>query len=482
LTIVYLLPIAAVILLLASRKATLLQAGIAGLLLTVPAAYLALPAPVHFPDFLAGTVGQGAWLAWQAIAVILGGLFFYNVVRAVNPALFAAEVQGQRTFSYREIFAVCFLLGPFFESATGFGVGLIITVPFLLRMGLEGPVAVVFALFSQILVPWGALAVGTVVGAGLAGVPLQEIGVYSALLSGPLLLGYLLVFWGYARRQGWQVSLRQRLDDVLWIGLLFALLYLANRYVAVQTGGLLATGLLLVLRFWRDMRPSAAVWRSVFRSALPYVLLTGIILATRTLSPLQSFMRGLWSIQPAPAWPVFPVFYHVSFWLLAVAIGYGLGARLTRSQWRSVGKTVWHAGRIPVVVTLTFVVMAQLMANAGIAAALAQSWSHVAGPVAVLASPVFAAVAGFLTGSNVASNAMLMPLQSALASHSGVSPGWVAALQNTAGSNFTLLSPVRVAMGAALLRIPGAEHRIYRLAFPLGLAAMAILVSLTAYR
>lgn len=455
------------------------QVGAIGLASTAAAAYAALPASADFPAFIAAAVSRGAWLAWQAIAVILAGLFFHNVVKSVQPALFAAEAQPRRAFAYRELFAVCFLLGPFFEAATGFGVGLIITIPFLLRMGLTGPSAVVLALFSQTLVPWGALAVGTVVGADLAGVPLQELGVYSALLTGPLLLGYLAVFWKYGSAQGQAVSLRQRLDDLLWIASLFVLLYAGNRYIAVETGGLLATGLLLVLRFWRDTRPSSAAWRAMARSAQPYILLTGLILATRTVPPLEHALRAVWTLQPAPDWPAFPPFYHVSFWLAAVAVAYGLKARLTGAQWRHIGGSLWGAGRTPVLVTLTFVVMADLMASAGIAAVLAQRWMAVAGPFTLAASPLFAAVAGFLTGSNVASNAMLMPLQSALAGHSNLAAGWVAALQNTAGSNFTMLSPIRIAMGTALLRIPGAEHQVYRGAAPLGVVALVILVLLT---
>ncbi|MCE5394657.1 MAG: L-lactate permease [Acidithiobacillus sp.] len=128
------------------------------------------------------------------------------------------------------------------------------------------------------------------------------------------------------------------------------------------------------------------------------------------------------------------------FWLLIVALGYGWSARLSRPQWQSIGTTLWKAGRISVAVTLLFVIMTQLLADSGIAAALARSWILTAGSAAVLASPMVAAVAGVLSGSNVASNAMLMPLQTALASHSGLNPDGIAAMQNTAGSNFKMLS------------------------------------------
>ena len=257
-TFLYLLPLLTVIALLALRKGSLLQAGVAGLLLTLPAAYVALPDAGGFAGYLAGEFGKGAWLAWQALSVILAGLVFHNVNKSAHPELFEPGRDTAGAFSYRRLFAVCFLLGPFFEAASGFGVGMVITLPFLLRMGVTGSSAVVFALFSQILVPWGALAVGSVVGAGLAGVTLQDIGVHSALISTPLLFGYLAMFWRLAALQGHAVELRQRLDDTVWVGALAGLLYIANRYIAVETAGLFATGVLLAVRFWRDARPSAA--------------------------------------------------------------------------------------------------------------------------------------------------------------------------------------------------------------------------------
>lgn len=479
-TFLYLLPLITVIALLALRKGSLLQAGVAGLLLTLPAAYVALPDAGGFVAYLAGEAGKGAWLAWQALSVILAGLVFHNVNKSVHPEMFEPVRNPTDVFSYRRLFAVCFLLGPFFEAASGFGVGMVITLPFLLRMGVTGPSAVIFALFSQILVPWGALAVGSVVGAGLAGVTLQNMGVYSAIISVPLLFGYLAMFWRLTALEGHAVALRQRFDDVVWIGALAALLYVANRYIAVETAGLFATGVLLALRFWRDARPSADTWRAVLPPAVSYAVLTAVLLLTRTISPLRDLLQQVAVLRPGEGMLPFPFFYHVSFWLLAVALLYGVAHRTTSSQWGGIVRQVWTSARIPLAVTLVFVIMAQIMASSGMAYQLAHAWSALAGSDAVLATPVFAAVAGFLTGSNVGSNAIMMPLQSALASHAAYDLHWLSAMQNTAGSNFTMLSAIRVAMGCALLKIAGQEQEVYRRAWPLGVMALSIFVILVA--
>ncbi|HLI12514.1 MAG TPA: L-lactate permease [Alphaproteobacteria bacterium] len=475
----YLLPLAAVVALLASGRAKLLTAGIVGLALTLPAVWLARPG-AGFGAFLLVESLRGAWIAWQAIAVILAGLVFFQVIKAAQPALFApaaATAEPRRIdFSHRELFAACFLAAPFAESATGFGVGAIIAVSLLSRMGLGGVPAVVFALFSQILVPWGALAISTVVGAALAHMPLAMLGERSALLAAAILLGDLAVFWLLCRRFHRPPRLGEAVDDLAWLAALALLLWLINRHASVEIAGLAATGTLLVLRYLRDHRPSPRELGLTLRRTAPYLALTLALVATRLIAPLAHALRTVLPIQPAPDLPAFAPLYHVGAWLLLVALVYGWAMGVAPS-WRGILTATWRAGRIPTAVTLVFIVMAQLMAAAGIAGALARGWSALAGSLALAATPVFGAVAGFLTGSNVASNGIMMPLQTALAAQAGADPSWIAAIQNVAGADFTLLSPVRVAMAAALLGLGGAEREVYRRALPIGVVILIVLTA-----
>jgi lactate permease len=129
--------------------------------------------------------------------------------------------------------------------------------------------------------------------------------------------------------------------------------------------------------------------------------------------------------------------------------------------------------------------MARLYGGSGMAAALADAMHGAAGNFALLGSPAFAAIAGFLTASSAAGNAMVMPLQSALALQSGIDGFWLIALQNTVAANLTLLSPARVAMGVALMGGTAGESEVYRqgwwLALPallVGLATAALLLAL----
>ena len=229
-TILSLLPLLLVIALLASGRVGALIAGLAGL-----AATLAVSAPGagQRPERRPGAVAAlcrrevpaGLWLAWQVIAIIATGIFFHRCqqARAPQPAR-RARIEA----TPRRLWSVCFLLAPFAESVTGFGVGYIIALAALRRLGLGGLPTLLLGLYSQSLVPWGALAIGTTVGATLAGLTPNELGLGSALLQVPIHLLYLLLYWRFAREAGLPVPLAQKLDDVAWTALLLALVWLAN--------------------------------------------------------------------------------------------------------------------------------------------------------------------------------------------------------------------------------------------------------------
>jgi lactate permease len=165
------LPIIIVVALVASGRVGSIGAGLGGTLCAILAA-LAV-APVSFgPADAVLAIAKGIWLGLLVGAVILAGLFFREIVSA--PAADAAMPDAAQR--RRRLFAACFLVGPFAEAATGFGVGQVAIVAMVQNLGLRTLHVVLFALFSQTLVPWGAMATGTMVGAALSGVPPVALG------------------------------------------------------------------------------------------------------------------------------------------------------------------------------------------------------------------------------------------------------------------------------------------------------------------
>jgi len=82
-------------------------------------------------------------------------------------------------------------MGPFAEPVTGFGVGQVTTVASIRGLGIAPFYTVVLRLFSQTLVPWGAMANGAMLGAELAGLSPRELGFRTACISWVALVAWL---------------------------------------------------------------------------------------------------------------------------------------------------------------------------------------------------------------------------------------------------------------------------------------------------
>ena len=478
-TIVSLLPLAATVALLASGRATALQAGLVGAALMAVAAAMALPDGTNAVPFLLLSGAEGAWLSAQIIVVIAGGLFFFLCAHRADGRDDGHRDKADPTTAYRRLFASCLLLGPFAESAMGFGVGVIVATAAALRLGARGVDAVVLALFSQALVPWGALAIGTMVGSALSGLPPELLGWWSAVLSVPLLAGYLMFFWRFAAHAGFRIGARQGAIDGLWLAVAAALLVVANRALATEIALIAAFGPVFLAHMLVHDRPvDAAAWRDAARRAAPYFALTLILIATRTVPPLTALLNLL-VLKPFDGQPALAPFYNPGFWLFAIGAAtlaaHGKGTALGHVL-RDTATRAWR----PSAITLVFVVMAQWMGASGIAVTLAEQAYAAFGVAALAASPVLAAMGGFLTGSNAVSNGMMMPIQAALGLRADLPEGFLASVQNTTGSNLTLLSPMRVAMGCALAGAAITERDVYARAWPVGafvLVAMILAVA-----
>jgi lactate permease len=468
-TTLSLLPLLLVLGLLASGRTGALMAGLAGLLAT-----LAVSAVLIWPQGPAAVLAlwqrempAGAWLAWQVIAIIAAGMFFHRCTLARA----AANDDGTHEATPRRLWSVCFLLAPFAEAVTGFGVGYIIALAALRRLGLGGVPALLLGLYSQSLVPWGALATGTTVGATLAGLTPNQLGLGSAWLQMPIHVFYLLLYWRFARQAGVAIPTAQKIDDAAWTALLLGLIFLANRHTDVEIAGAAPLAVLLALRFWRDERPDFARLKAALHRNAPYVALTIALCATRLVPPLRDLLKPLWALKPYDNQPAFAPLYAPGFWLVSIGIVVLLTARAPIG--RAVSDTARGAWR-SCTVTLLFVVMAELYVGSGMAQQIAEAMRGAAGRTAALGVPLFAGVGGFLTGGGSAGNAMLMPMVTALARAVTVDPGWVAAVQNSVCTNLTMLSPIRVSMGVGLLAHAVSDAELYRRAWPLALPPLAV--------
>ena len=469
---VWSLPLLAVALCMASGRVNSMTAGLCGGLLAAAVALWAAPVAVA-PLGLLLAVGKGLWLAWLVIAVILSGLFFREVVSSGSPQPSAAAPADALQMRQRVFFA-CFPVGRFAEAATGFGVGQVTTIAMLQATGLPNLHVVLLGLFSQVLVSWGAMANGTVVGAAFAGLPARDLGIHSAPLSAPLLFGWLVLFWRMTARAGLTNSVRNSLGELAILAIAVVLLIAANAQFGPEIAGMAALAPLIILQFWRDERPDTARWRAVLRIGLPYGLLIGGLAASRGIPFLNEWLRGAAAVHPfagVPAW--FPLL-HPGSWLVAVGLATAMLTGRATDLPRALRMT-WTRGRNAAMTIAVYLVLAQIMSDAGMAAALASGLGAAFGPGAIIATRWLAGAFGFLTGSSNASNGLLMASQVNLSASAAVPAVWIAALQNSAAAALTMLSPARIAMGCALVKEKDLETVVYRMGWPLGAVPLIIL-------
>jgi len=471
------LPILVIIVAIASGRVGAISAGFSGMLVALAVACTAAPAPLTFTDLLMSG-GKGLWLSWLVAAVILAGLFFRdNIAKPVLDAHPPVSVDSAMT--RRRVFAICFLIGPFAEAATGFGVGQVATVAALSAVGLAPLDVVLLGLFSQILVPWGAMANGTIIGAHLAGLPPSELGVASAMVSGPLLFAWLFVFWRMAGAAGLANTNAIRAHEVAWLLFVLSSLVCANRFLGPEIAGMATLGPLIVLRFWRVERPNRKLWRSAVRVGLPYAVLILGLAASRAVSVFSVALAAPLTLQPFPDGPVWVPLLHPGTWLAGVgiltAVISGRGRAIPAAAYNA-----WAHGRKAVLTIAIYLVVAQIMADSSMAQGIADGVRRALGSLAVIVTPLLAGALGFLTGSSNATNGLLMRSQVSLAD-GHVALVWIAALQNTAAAAMTMLSPVRVSMGCALVGQSDLQRTVYTQAWPLGAAALGVFASVAAF-
>lgn len=405
---------------------------------------------------LGGALLEGAGISAKVLYVLFGGLLLYNLLSEGGAVEEVSRFLG-RLEPGREALAAGVVVGaaPFFESVTGFGVAIVISAPILLSAGFSPLRAAVLASWGQCAVPWGALGVGTVVGAELSGLGFRELSDLSALLSLPLFPVYglsavlLAGGWEGVRRNGAGAA---ALGAAAGVATLACSAYLSPE-LSGAAGGLAAAALFAGVR-WRRLRGL----RVPARALAPYALLVLLILLAGRL--------GGGALLSGPGAPLLAAGGAAAVLLGLRGRQVALAAAGTLRQWLPTAGAV-----------LSFVLAGQVFAASGAAETLA-SGAAVLGGLYPAAAPVLGALGGALTGSNAASNALFMPLQVSAAERLGLDGETIAAVQNVAGSHASLLAPQRAVLAAAAVGLAGKEAEIIRRAAPPVAVSVAVLGAL----
>ncbi|UNZ20978.1 L-lactate permease [Streptomyces sp. 891-h] len=436
-------------------------------------------------NVLASGAGAGGVLVLNAAAVMLPGVYLSQVLmrREVHRSL-QEWVRGLPLAEPAKVALVVVGIAPTVEALTGFGVSLLVTVPVLLALA-PPATALRQAMLGMNIMPWGTLGLATAIGASLVGTRPLELGSATAVTSS--LIFPLVAVWAALltrpRQRVRTVVVAAALGGALSLGLLAF-----NRLGTVEVAGVLAgltttaLGVLVLASRNGEAVPSGEAAHKGEAGHKSHALLPPrpVLLAYGLVLALIAVLRaataaGLPPVALHAGGASFQLFSSPGLPLLATALLLDRG-RLHGGDARAA------AGRVlrPLLALTGFVALGQLMAAGGMIGELGAAVADAPPLLIALAAPALGILSGFITGSNVGGNALLMPLQERLAPGDGSLDVWFAALQNSAAGHavFTSLPMIMLTLAVAGQQAQrGAESSMLRFGMRVACAVYAALAA-----
>jgi lactate permease len=386
-------------------------------------------------------LGTTAILSLSAFLVVLPGLYLNAILRGqgVIDDLVVC-IQSIRIQSEPKTLLLLLGILPAVESMTGFGVSLLLGIPIFFRL-FSPDRAYRLSLLGLSTMPWGSLALATVVGASLTGYSLVELGAATALTSSMVfpMIGLIALFV-----IGGGSLLRQYGLAAVLLGLGLSIsLYFFNRWGFVETAGIFAGLTMSVIGFFlfRTASNSAALASEatslttpVLHILFPYGLLLLLLCLFRMVPVLHNWLAELLIL--AVGRVKFAVFTSPGLALTVAAI-----IILLLRPVKIDHKIVWERTVTALFSLCCFILLAQFMSESHMISAFAQALGKMKGNDTILAllSSLLGMMSGFITGSNLGGNALAIGMQQQIGNATG-NGLLFSALQNSASGNAVFIS------------------------------------------
>lgn len=483
--LVWAMPALLVVAAIVSGRVSVAVAALLGLVASAPVAVLYGVMPFGNSE-LGLALARGAWIGLTIAPYVFGGLLFWRVASRYSSKVgtILAPSQDARVSVLelasdrrRHLFFASFLVGPFAESATGFGVGMLGTVGMLQKFGMAPRYLMVFAMLSQTMIPWGAMSSGTVLAAAYVRVTPATLGLHATVPVALLMPVWLAMFWRTARSAGFEGSVSDCVREASWIAVGMLLLAAATATIGPETALLASYGLLISAYYLLMERPGLSELFVVGRKVLPFILLISGLAMARLHPGIRGELSSLAILSPFPDLPPFRPFLHAGVWLI-------VGAVITAVLTRQVGllwfeaRGAWKTGHQAILTAFFFAMMAEVTTGAGIAGAIASGLMTSLRENSVLLAPIVSGSFGILANSGNPPNSLFLPSLQALAVQAGLSVAAVAAVQHVSGMSLGFFSPVRMTIAATLSDGKGQERSVYLFLLPYAVASFCIMTAI----
>ena len=415
---------------------------------------------------------DGALLSALVASVIVPGLAYVEICRRAGSLdAIGGVITAMNLNPPRAVIVVVVGVGVMLESLTGFGVSLLVSVPLLLTL-VSRERAVPLALIGMSLMPWGALSVAALLGAEIAGLPIDTLAQKTLTTSGPVAFALSLVCLFFSSERG-----------TLWFALisgsaLIIGLTLTTYAVGVEVAGV-GGGLFVILLATAIAPDPARVWRAIASTPIRLlILLIAVVifqkaaisvLAVFEIAPAVSTGRVSFSILSSPG--------------LALAATAILGLVFWRQSstgtaFPSLGQYMFSKSWRPLLTTLTFLTTARLLVETGGIGSLASAVAEVGAYPALAITALLAGVGAYVTGSAVPSAALFMP-NAALVGEGLGELALFAAIQHSAAGHTAMASLPIIAILLAAMPAPqpNEESKALRWGLILAAAWLAIVIA-----
>lgn len=386
---------------------------------------------------LTNAVGGSLTTLLQVLAIIGGGVTLARVMDRTGAQKQLADWLAAGGASLGSALMMANGVVPFMESVTGFGVSIIIGLPLTLAFGFNAYRAALITLMGIVIGPWGSMGPGTLLGADLAGQPLTEFGLATAVVNFPAVMISGVVTAFIAARH---VRVRgAKLLGYLVIGAisglaLGVLVLVSNLLLGTPVAGAVAAAIVTII--WLVVVRKGALLPGPGGSIVPYAVLVVGTIAGQVIT--AGFEDSWWTEVVAS-----PAVYAFAGVCVALLQYRQPAPGLARDSFK-----LWLNTGVP---TALYILFGVVMQGGHIAETLAQSLAQL-GSGYLFLMPVVGALGGYMTASGTGTNAMFGPTQVAVGAQLDVHPQWSMALNNAAGCWGTIASPARIELAYQLSR------------------------------
>jgi lactate permease len=425
---------------------------------------------------------RGLWTGSWILLIVLPALLLYEILDRSGALDHLAEAADQLAPTEgRRLLLLAFVLPSFLQGAAGFGAPIAMSAPMLVRRGMAPAAAVAACLIGyQWSVTFGSMGSSYFMAEATARLDPSDARSF-ALRAGLVLaisavVSGLLVLTRGERSPGdrWRALLIGVVMGAVLVGIVTVQPAIGS--TAAGLAGLVACWLVLPGR--GGSRPGGS---DLVVAASPYAVLTVTAVIGFAVQPVRAVFDRVPALAPvlpgveaafgfatpeSSVTPVFrPLLHPLPYLLLAIAVAV-LGYR--RRGWWPSGRTqeaitgwVPRARKVAASI-LGLTVLAAVLTEAGMVAAMAAALADSLGIGFLLVSAPLGSLGTILTGSTTASNALFSSLQAEVAVALGLLPALLLSGQTAGGNIGNTLAPAPIAVGTASAGAVGQEGAVLR--------------------